>query len=160
MGISAIIEEELGGPVTVAVEDGSTGAVRLFRRKVVLAYLDSPVYDFEPTEIEFQNQPVPVYGEDMKPLGHAAVYLDRTGAGVQRLVADVTIDAASEERLLAETQQVKLYPRLFGVLAVAAIPLFDFHAPITPVRLRLDGVVLSRRAPADGRVPPFGELFV
>lgn len=132
--------------------------VRLFRAKTALSYLDSAVYDFAPTEVEFQQNPVPVYGEDMKQVGYASVYLDQTAGGVQRLMADVTIDGATEERLLAETQSVKLYARPFGLMAVAAMPLFDFQARITPVRLRIDGVQLIRQKPFDERLAPFGSL--
>ncbi len=154
-----VIEEELAGPVVVAAEDGTPGAPRLFTKLVLLAYLDSPVYDFGPTEIDFKSDPLPVYSEDMKPLGFAAVSMD-TRCDTPRLVAIVVIDAASEERLLAETKQVKLYPRLFGAMAMAGMPLFDFHAQLRPMKLRLDGIMLSRYAPTDKRVPPFGEIFI
>lgn len=132
--------------------------VRLYTAKTVLSYMDSEVYDLGPTQIEFRQNPVPVYGEDMKQLGYANVYMDATSGGIQRLMADVSIDAATEERLLAETQSVRLYARIFGVMGCAAMPLFDFQARVVPVRLRLDGVQLSRLKPTDERLAPFGAL--
>lgn len=131
--------------------------VQLYRARVVLAVLDGPVFDFGPTTVEFPDGPVPVFADDGRTqLGFASVAME-LGNGHFRLMADLSIDYACEERLLAETRSRQIYPRLYGKLSVAAIPLFDFQAPLVPTKLLVQGIVLSRRRPADERIVALGE---
>lgn len=129
--------------------------VKLYRTKSAIAFLDGPVYDFAPATVEFGRSPLPVYSDDMKQLGFAEVKLEKTATG-QSLIADMTIDYACEERLVAETQQERRWPRLFGRMSVPAFPVFDFQQRIPVVKLVVDGIVISRDAPGDTRVVPFG----
>lgn len=130
--------------------------VKLFRYRAVLAYLDGSVYDFSQAKISFENDLVPVFSEDRsRHLGFAKVELETVG-GSKRLIADISIDYASEERLLAETQEVKVYPRICGRQGFPVIALFDFQGRLPVTFLRVDGVILSRKRPTDERVVAFG----
>jgi len=132
--------------------------VQLYRTRVILAHLDGPVFDFGPTTVEFPDMPVPVFADDGRTqLGFASVSLEQYVREGHRLMADLSIDYACEERLLAETRSRQIYPRIYGKLSVAAIPLFDFQAPLVPTKLLVQGIVLSRRRPADERIPALGE---
>jgi hypothetical protein len=133
--------------------------VKLFRHKGTVAYLDGPVYDFGATTVAFKENPVPVTDDSNKRIGFAQLTLTRNERGARYVVADITIDYATETRLLAETGEIKLYPRLFGTMRFAAIPLFDFQQPLTPTYLRLDGIQISRLPPNDIRVPRFGSAL-
>ena len=130
---------------------------RLYRAKVVLTYLDGPVYDFGPTDVMFQN-PVKVYDDDMKQLGFASLDLEET-PGDQRLTAEISIDYSCQERLLIETE-AKFYARVFGKMAVPAMPLFDFQAPVPIIRLIIDGIQISTQRPADPRISHVGAPVV
>ena len=128
----------------------------LFRTKAVLVYLDSPVYDFSATEISFPQNPVPVYSEDReKHLGFATLYLDTRG-GIQRIVAEIITDYATEERLLIETGEIRLYPRFYGRQGFRAQAMFDFTKPLEVFTLTVDGIILSTAKPADTRIAPLG----
>jgi len=146
-------EEEVGKlNGTPAVDRAYTQEeTKLFRRKAVLTYLDGPVYDFDLDRVEFEN-PVPVYGSDMKKLGFAMVSVEDN-----RILADITIDYSTEERLLAETGSTDLFPRFFGRMGVPAMALFDFQAPTQVLQLMLDGIQLSPDKPADPRLGRFGD---
>jgi hypothetical protein len=147
---------DLDGEIPVErVIDGDQ--VKLYRTRQVVAYLDGPVYDFGAASVTFGENPIPVYTDEMKKIGFAQVSIVRRGSdGVRHIVADIAIDYATEERLLAETQSEKLYPRVFGQMRVAAMPLFDFFQPITPLSLRIDGIQLSRVRTRDERISFFG----
>lgn len=130
--------------------------VKLFRVRAVLTYLDGPVYDL-PGKVSFGQSPVPVYSDDMvRLLGFATVVLDRDGVA-PRLVADLSLDYACEERLLVETQSAGLFARVFGSLTCAPMPLFDFQAPILAISLRIDGIQLTMTPPVDPRLEPLGK---
>lgn len=125
--------------------------VKLYRARVILGYLDGPVYDFESAALHFGNDgPVPVHSDDGKNIGFASVVYANG-----RFEADIAIDWACEERLLAETGE-KIYARFFGTMNFKPMLLFDFQAKLGPTKLKIDGIVLSRQAPADPRVTPVG----
>lgn len=131
--------------------------VKLYRTRVVLAYLDGPVFDFTGTAVIAGEDPVPVFGDGgQKAIGMATLDVEQA-RGTTRLVANIAIDYASEERLLAETKTKEIYPRFFGGLAFTPMPLFDFQKPLAPLKLRVDGIVLSRERPHDAQIPALGE---
>lgn len=129
--------------------------VKLYRARLTVAYLDGGVYDFGPTSVSFAQQPTPVYNDEHQAIGFAALSVERTENG-RRIVAEVTIDYATPERLLAETQSEKLYPWIFGSMRMAQIPLFDFQARLVPMTLVVHGVQFSRLRPTDERVGALG----
>lgn len=129
--------------------------VKLFRARQVVSYLDGPVYDFAAASLGFNGSPLPVFDEHMKKIGFASTTVVRDD-GARRIFADISIDYATETRLLAETGSVKLYPHLFGQMKFGAIPLFDFHQRLTPTYLRIDGIQISRLRPSDERISVFG----
>ncbi len=133
--------------------------VKLFRARQTVAYLDGGVYDFAACSVTFGANPVPVYNDEMKQLGFASMSLLLDEGLRRRLFADISIDYATEERLLTETKSVKLYPRVFGQMRFPAMALFDFAQKLTPTYLRIDGIQLSRLPSNDPRVLPFGDLL-
>lgn len=131
--------------------------VKLYRAHQVVAYLDGPIYDFGAASVAFGVNPLPVYTDEMKQIGFAQASIVRRGSdGMRYIVADIAIDYATEERLLAETGSEKRYPWVFGQMKVAAVALFDFHTRLTPLNLRIDGIQLSRLCPNDERISAFG----
>jgi hypothetical protein len=126
--------------------------VKLYRARAVIAYLDGEVYDLEATVFQFEDSLVPVVSDDGRQLGFATVTIEGT-----RVVADFGIDYASEERFLAETEAIKLYPHLYGSMVFMPMLTFDFHKRLAPTKLRIDGVVLSQKRPTDERVPALGK---
>jgi hypothetical protein len=132
--------------------------VKLYRVRATIAYLDGGVFDFGPTSVTFKSNPTPVYNDDNQQIGFADVGVVVAGNSGRRIEAAIAIDYATEERLLAETKSERLYPRLFGSMKMAGSALFDFQARLVPFTLRIDGIQISRRAPADERIVPFGEL--
>lgn len=132
--------------------------VKLYRARQVVAYLDGPIYDFAAASLGFNASPLPVFDGDMKRIGFASTTVVRDERGHRSLVADISIEYATEERLLAETQSVKLYPRFFGTMKFGAIPLFDFYQRLTPTYLRIDGIQITRLRPVDERIVALGEL--
>lgn len=133
---------------------------RLYRAKAVLAYFDSPVFDLSRTSFSCDSDPVEVYDASGRRIGFARVEVDQTWGGSPRIVADISIDYATEERFLAETKSEKIYARFFGRLTLPATPLFDFHKPLVPSKLSIDGVMLTRDRPTDPRLEPFGGLVL
>jgi hypothetical protein len=132
--------------------------VKLYRSKGVVTYLDGGIYDFGAASVTFKANPVPVLNDDNKTIGFASVTVVRDESGRRSLVADIAIDYSTEERLLAETGE-KLWPRVFGTMRFAALPLFDFQQRLTPTYLRIDGIQISRVAPSDERIPRFGQVL-
>lgn len=129
----------------VTEEDGRT-----FRCRALVAYLDSEVYDLDGVTVGFSN-PVPVRGISNQVIGFANLWVDGG-----RILADASIEYASEERLLAETQSQRLYARPYGRLAVDPMPVFEFHARLPVRSLVVDGLQLLPDVPADARAVPFG----
>lgn len=127
--------------------------VKLWRTDAAVAYLDSDVYDFKGMLLEIPA-PVPVYDDTMHQIGFASITRE---VGPDRLVAHIVIDYATEERFEAELNIAPLYPRVFGRMALPAQPLFDFAAKLMVIRLALDGIQLTRRAPVDTRLKPLAD---
>jgi hypothetical protein len=127
---------------------------RLFRRKTVLAYIDGPIYDFGPTDITV-GSPLPVEDDNGKIIGFGSVDIEKTLTG-HRLIAEIAIDYNCEERLLVETGSEKRYARVHGAMKVPAMPVFDFQAKMPVMSLAIRGIQLSRLAPSDERLKPFG----
>ena len=125
--------------------------VKLWRSHAVLSYLDGPVYDFDGALVEIVN-PVPVFSDDMKRIGFATASIEYLGHDPHRIVADLILDYATEERFLTEMNIKPLYPRIFGRLALPAMPLFDFRSPIKISKLVLQGIQISHNPPADPRL--------
>jgi hypothetical protein len=127
--------------------------ISLYRAKAVLLNFNSPSYDFTNTSFTYLRNPVPVYSDGRdKKIGYANVYIENN-----RLVADIGIDYATEERFIAETKSEKMWPRFFGEAAVAAIHLFDFGGKLPVSQVRVYGIVISREQPSDKNIPSFGE---
>jgi hypothetical protein len=129
---------------------------KVFSARAVLAYLDGPVFDFGACSVAFVSNPLTVFSDEMRPIGYAAPSIVTTAGGRRVLAAEVTIDYATEERLLVETGEA-LYPRVFGTMKIPGMALLDFQQRFVPLNLRIDGIQLSRRAPADERIVPFGK---
>jgi hypothetical protein len=155
---------ENDGEETIGILDGELSIdrvivdseVKVYRTKVVLAYLNSSVYDFVWTSFTVSNDGlVPVCSDDGRKLGFATVTRENN-----RIVADLCIDYASEERLMAETRSVKIYPRLRGRLTVPSEPFLDFQALIKPLAIVIEGVVLSTTSPTYASSPVLGELVL
>lgn len=127
---------------------------KLYRARALLAILDSDVYEIDRGGIQTRG-PLPVEAEDGRRIGFASVFFDG-----DKMFADISIDYASPERLLAETQSIKLYARPWGAMAVVNSPLFDFHAKLIVRQLFINGIVLSTQAPSDGRIAPFGAAVI
>ncbi len=124
---------------------------KVFRVSAVLALLDSPVYDLRKVPIEFPPV-VPVFNEEHKKVGFASIWTDK-----ERVMADISFDYASEERLLIETQSIPIYARPFGDLKIAGIPFIDFQAKLSILKLSVSGIQLVRVAPADARIQALGK---
>lgn len=130
--------------------------VKLYRVRTTVAYLDGEVFDFGPTSVSFATNPLPVVNDEGRQIGFASPSVVLEG-GPRRLTAEIAIDYATEERLLAETKSERRYPRIFGTMRMAAMPLFDFQQKLTPLMLRVDAIQISRLQPSDERIVPFGE---
>lgn len=125
--------------------------VKLWRCERTVAYLDSPVYNFDETELEIAS-PVPVYSPEMEKIGFASVRLDHDGKE-PCLVASISIDYATEERFEAELNIRPLYPRVFGrMVASQTESVFDFQARLKVHRLLIEGVKLTITPPTDARI--------
>ncbi len=129
--------------------------VKLYRARAVLAYLDSPHYDYDDTVVSYEN-PLPVRNEEGALIGHANIALVNG-----RIIGDVLIEYASPERLVAETRQgVRHYPRLMGTSmgTLSASPFVDtFGKKLKVLALTVKGITLSAHASSDERLQPLGE---
>lgn len=132
---------------------------RLHQQKCIVGYLDGfDVADFSEAELVVEN-PVPVYGVDGKPIGHAALYVDKFRA----IVADMSVDYATPERLEMESGGL-LYAWPLGSVELAAgevlssleVRLIDMAEPPKVARVQVGGVALRRQRPTDIEVPPVG----
>lgn len=127
---------------------------KLYRAHAKLMYLDGSVFDFDDTLIEFEHM-LPVFSADGRKIGHAAVFYK---ADLKEFSADIVIDYASEERLLAEIKgSIKIYARPYGTMSFGHMLFLDPAARLKPTRLRLQGITLSPDPGADPRCKPFGE---
>src|SRR5690349_319432 len=96
---------------------------RVFRCAAVLTYMDTGVYNVL-VEPKYEN-PVPVFSGKNK-IGYANVVTEGDPLTPnRRLVASIVIDYSTEERLLVEIGEERLYARYFGRLGVPASPYFD-----------------------------------
>jgi hypothetical protein len=130
--------------------------VRLYRAHVVVAYLDGSVYDFAESKIVFEN-PVPVQGSSGKTIGYAALFMEEIGdRPLKRVVADIVIDYACEERLLAETQEIRLWAHAHGTISGRPAHVFDFHAPIPISKVEIKGLTITNARPHDERIASLG----
>lgn len=124
--------------------------VKLYRARCVIAYLDGGVYDFSDTELSIAN-PLPVYSDDMRQLGFASATLENG-----RVIADLAIDYACEERLLIESKDARIFPRVFGTMSLPQMLVFDFQVRLQVLKLDLHGIKLTRLEPVDDRLSPVG----
>jgi hypothetical protein len=127
--------------------------VKLYRAQVNLMYLDGKVFNFEDTVLDFPAA-VPVFTDSGKTIGFANLsHNPETG----EFKANIAIDYASEERLLAETRSERLYARPYGTMAFAPMLFLDPSASLKPTKMKIQGITLSRTRSADDRCKPFGE---
>lgn len=139
--------EELGEERVVYGEE-----VRLYRGRVVLAYFDSPAYDFSMADILIPPE-VRVLNEEGVVIGYARVETEKTAGGVGRMVADVSIDYHCPERLLAEQREVWAVPDL----VVESDPyVTNFKQPPVVLQVALRGIWLARTKLPDDRIAPLG----
>jgi hypothetical protein len=137
-------------PDTASTKIARQAEVRLWRATCDVTYLDSEVYDLSGSIIDIPS-PLPVTDDQGRKIGFASVAHVNDSKG-DRLVAQIAIDYATEERFLTELSIKKLYPRLYGRMGLPMQPLFDFDAKLLVVRLKLDGIQLSALAPLDSRI--------
>jgi hypothetical protein len=133
--------------------------VKLFRCTTVLAYTDSKVFGLRSTEFEIPN-PVPVHDQNNRRVGFALVEI-KQGFGGRYLQAEISMDYATEERLLVQNGE-RLWAYAFGTLRVnpKSLQVFDFQRPLTVEHLKIEGVQILARAPTDHRLDPIRELSV
>jgi len=128
---------------------------RLFRTKTVLTYMNTGVYNIM-VEPRYEN-PVPVYSGEKK-IGFATVTTEGDPLGTnRRLVAEIAIDYSTEERLLVEIGEERLYARYFGRLGVPGTAFFDLQEPLKVTLLTIDGIVLTDTKPFDERLKALGK---
>lgn len=133
--------------------------VRIYRTTVILGDLSSPEYKMMGVAAK---TPIPVYSEDGLLLGHAGIRLVN-----RKLVADIAIDYACEERLLAETGAERLWAWLVGELKIV-VPLqlglgpngsagIDLSIPLRGSYLHVEEIIINHTPPHDQRMGRFGE---
>lgn len=100
--------------------------------------------------------PVPVLSADGRNIGFANLEWDG-----RQLMAEVVIEYASQERLLAETGQ-KIYARPEGYVALAASKnaYVDFQELIEVTHARIEAIRLTTDAPRDVSIDPLGKPVV
>jgi hypothetical protein len=134
--------------------------VKTFSAKVALAYFDGPVFDFSRCTFRTQDSLIPVYDSYGKKLGFANVYVDTVGE-TSRLVGDMSIDYACEERLLIENGDIKYYARVSGFYKIDhEYEYLDFKNPIKPHSLVVTSITLTTTPGKDPRLGPVGSLVI
>lgn len=135
-------------------------SAQVYRARVLLAVLDSPHYDFSDAHITSAN-PVPVFGyESSDKIGFAAVSLEEGEGKTPKLVADLTIDYSTPERL--EIEEGRLYARVAGEWDGHASEeedafLLDFYGERVKIdEVRIAYIVLAPEKPRDARILPVG----
>src|SRR5271165_966595 len=130
--------------------------VRMYEERAILAYLDSPYFDYSKVALALEKNPFPVKNDDGDQVGFANIYAQNG-----KLVAEVTLDYHQPERLSAETRDgVRHWLRMNGtiVLQPSEDPFLDLLGNRQVARLiSLEYLVLSTRRPSDRRLLPLGE---
>lgn len=143
--LAALPKLEIDGPVdSVAVQD----EVKLFRLHATVTIFDGDVYNFSGAECVFES-PLPVYNQNEKKIGFASA--EMVQGPPSRLVADLTIDYATEERLLIETGE-KLYVYPIADVDFVDVGALDFQVPLRVATVKVRGLQLLRRKPKDVRI--------
>ncbi len=127
-------------------------ASRTFRVRAVLGKMGWP---YEGTVVVCP--PLTPVLSSGKTIGFASVFIE---SGL--IMADLSLDYATEERLVIETKSNKLYPRLNAKVHLGAVynvepetgtPLIDFDASPTIVQMDVKEVVLTTSHAYDGQAP-------
>lgn len=86
--------------------------VKIYQTKAILSYLNSPFLEFSRNTRYLILNPIPVHNDDGKEIGFADVFLINN-----RLVANISLDYATPERLASETKEgLQYYPHVKGIL--------------------------------------------
>lgn len=126
--------------------------VKLYQERAILSYLDTPALNAEKVKISLYKNPVPVRDDIGRHIGFASVAVVNG-----KLVADVTIDWQTPERLAAELRDgVRHWVRIVGAVNYAYTPFVDLSSREI-AQVEIDYLVLSPVAPSDPRLLPFGE---
>ena len=126
-------------------------STRLYRTTQAVCFFDSETHDFSKTKFSW-DRPTKIC-IDEKTIGFASLYFDGN-----KLMASMAIDYASEERLLAETQEIKLYPQVHSFLQYGSKLLNDFSQKVPVLSVEVQRIMLSREKPIDARIVSFGSV--
>ncbi len=131
---------------TVGKLEGELAVERVFLQEDVKLYrVKTVVANIEDGRIYGARNPVPVRNDDWKLIGFADVHQEG-----YRLIGELAIDYATEERLLIETGSERFYPRCY-----VDIPNEFANGPAK--WFRVSDIVLTRSRPADRNLQPVGE---
>lgn len=115
--MSGVIEGGLGTEATLELYEHKIfvgDEVKTYQTKVILSYLDSPFLNYNRNTRFILENPIPVRNDDGRDIGYADVFL-RNG----RLVADLSLDYATPERLASETRTgLQYFPHVKGIIDV------------------------------------------
>ncbi len=157
---TAVLDGEVAVERVIVQEE-----VRLYRVSKTVARLDSDIYDFEDAKTVFLETPLPVYNSVGDRIGFASIHVDTGCYGHRRIDADISIEYETEERLLSETQSLKIYPVLRGWMSfIDSSPLawadgfLDFQAKKKKVgTVYVSGLFLTSERPSDKRITPLSQ---
>jgi hypothetical protein len=127
-----------------------------------IAFLESPIYDFDGAAIEFDD-PVPVIDDGGKTIGYALIsYADNGKA----LHADVELTYSNPERLSIQTGDDPYYLQIVGAMSVGQNygstvvgNVLDLYGSKVHVYwVEIDSLILTRKRPLDGRIEKVREV--
>jgi hypothetical protein len=130
--------------------------IKLYRARIVLDYVDRTAYDLSKTKYRVPaDAPVKVFDGDDRLIGFGSIVFVKN-----HFEADIAVDYATEERLLIETGEIKIYGRLRGHLQMPRRLedqyVLDLQSKPAVDTMVVSDIILSRVKPGDDRVLPVG----
>lgn len=142
-------------------QDLAVDKARIFKVRTILADLTSKSSRYDMTGVELGGENVVrVFSDDGQVLlGHATLSIENG-----KLLAQLFIDYASQERLLIETRQARLYARMVGYLKFVHPRVDRFLTLSGPKplvkKIFVENLIITPVAPPDSALLPLGEVII